>query len=186
MNQVLETIIARRSVRFYKPDAVPREAIEQIIAAGNQAPTGTQQQWRFVVAISIDFRKKLADLARPRYEKWMLNAPEAFKARRAQIDKVAKDPAYYSAPAVVFVIGKGVTADADCAMVCENMMLAATSLGLGSCWVYFGQLPVDDADIKAALELSEGEKVFGPILLGYPADNLPPRAPKKPPTVKWV
>lgn len=176
----------RRSVRFYKEKAVPREAIEEIIRAGNAAPSGSQQAWRFVVVENSDFRKKLAALAKPRYEKWMENAPERFKEIRAKIDSVVKDPVYYSAPVLIFVMGKGPVADADCPMVCENMMLAAKSLDLGSCWVYFGQFPTDDPEVRGALELEEGEKVFGPILVGYPADRLPQRKPKKDPVVKWI
>ena len=50
MNPVIEAIVKRRSVRSYKPDPVPRDAIEAIIDAGNWAPTGLNQQcWRFVV-----------------------------------------------------------------------------------------------------------------------------------------
>jgi nitroreductase len=122
----------------------------------------------------------------PRYQKWISKAPDFLKKLRADIDATSKDPIYYSAPAVVFVIGNGMTADFDCAMVCENMMVAAQSLGLGSCWVYFGQLVLDDQSIRASLEMREGEKVYGPILLGYPAEHLPQRMPKNPPKVTWI
>jgi nitroreductase len=186
MNPVIETIMERRSVRFYKDTAVSREAIEEIIRAGNAAPTGSQQSWRFVVVENADFRKRLVDLTKPYYDKWMETAPEAFKAIRARIESVARDPIYYSAPVIIFVIGKGPIAGVDCPMVCENMMLAAKALGLGSCWVYFGQLAKDADEMKSALELAEGENVFGPILIGHPADTLPPRNPKKDPVVKWI
>jgi nitroreductase len=144
------------------------------------------QSWRFVVVENADFRKKLADLAMPRYKKWMEKAPESFKTVRARIDSLLHDPVYYSAPVIIFVIGKSMTADIDCPMVCENMMLAATSLGIGSCWVYFGQLVQDEPAVKAALELQEGEKIYGPILFGYAEDKLPERVAKKAPAVKWI
>jgi nitroreductase len=100
---------------------------------------------------------------------------------RHEIDAFAADPIYYSAPDVVFVIGKGMTADFDCAMVCENLMVAAQSHGIGSCWVYFGQLVMDDPDVRLRLEMQGGEKVYGPILLGYPQEGLPPRHPRNVP-----
>jgi nitroreductase len=84
------------------------------------------------------------------------------------------------------VIGTGGTMDMDCPMVCENMMLAAHSLGLGSCWVQFGQMALENPEIRQALELKEGEKVYGPIVFGYPRDGFPPPPPKKEPLVKRI
>jgi nitroreductase len=187
MNQVIDTIMKRRSVRFYKNKPIPRDQLEAIIQAGNYAPTGAgTQMWRFVVIEDDEFRKKLAELALTRYKKWMENAPDMLKTVREEIDSEVEDPVYYSAPAIVFVIGSGVTSDFDCPMVCENMMLAAKSLEIGSCWVYFGQLVLDDPQVREALEMKENEKVYGPILLGYPEENLPGRALKREPLVKWI
>jgi nitroreductase len=187
MNPVIDTIMKRRSVRFYKDKPIPGDQMEAIIQAGNYAPAGAgTQMWRFVVVEDAQFRKELAKLALPRYKKWMENAPEMLKALRAEIDEVVEDPVYYSAPAIVFVIGSGMTSDFDCPMVCENMMLAAKSLGIGSCWVYFGQLVLDDPEVRETLEMQENEKVYGPILLGYPQENLPERALKRGPLVKWI
>jgi nitroreductase len=70
-------------------------------------------------------------------------------------------------------------------MVCQNMMLAATALGLGSCCVGFGARVTDDEGIVEALELEENEKIYGPIVVGYP-EIVPESLPKKPPVVKWV
>jgi nitroreductase len=187
MNTVIDNILERRSVRFYKDKPIPRDQMEAIIEAGNYAATGASAQlWRFVVVEDDKFRKKLAELALPRYKKWIDKAPEWLKAIREKLDTQVEEPVYYSAPAVVFVIGTGITSDYDCSMVCGNMMVAAKSLGIGSCWVYLGQLVMDVPEVREALELKEGEKVYGPILLGYPQDNLPERALKKAPLVKWI
>ncbi len=64
-------------------------------------------------------------------------------------------------------------------------MLAAYSLGLGTCWVGFGAMAVDEPEVRALLDLKEGDEVFGPILLGYPRGE-PQRPQKKGPKVKWV
>ena len=187
MNQVIDTIMKRRSVRMYEQREIPQDVLEQLIEAGNAAPTGANAQgWRFVVVRNDAFRAKLAGLALPQYEKWMAGAPEAFKAMRKEIDAVSSDPIYYSAPAILFVVGSGMTADFDSPMVCENVMLAARSLGIGSCWVYFGQFSLADAEVRATLGLKEGEKVYGPILLGYPKGGFPDAPPKKAAEVKWI
>jgi len=108
------------------------------------------------------------------------NNPEHFESVKHYGEM--KDPVYYEAPCVVFVIGKGAI---DCALVTENMMLAAHSLGLGSCYLYFGAQVLDNPEIVETLELKENEKIFGPIILGY-ADDFPDAPTKKPPVVKWI
>ena len=106
---------------------------------------------------------------------------------RKEIDARVSDPVYYDAPAIMFVIGSGMTSDFDTPMVCENIMLAARSFGMESCWVYFGQLPLDDHEVRNALEMREGEKVYGPILLGYPkGGEFPAPPPKKDAVIKWI
>ena len=64
-------------------------------------------------------------------------------------------------------------------------MLAAHSLGIASCWVGFGAMVCDDKEIRDILERKQDEKIYGPIILGYP-DGYPERPPKKAPLVKWV
>jgi nitroreductase len=186
MNQVLDTITNRRSVRQYAARALERADLEAIINAGNSAPSGMNAQgWRFIVVQDAAFRKQLAAAALPFYKQWLAAVPEEFRALRAEIDAHTDDPVYYNAPAIVFVVGFGMSADLDTPMVCENMMLAARSLGVGSCWVYFGQMALQDPAVKIVLALQPGEKVYGPILLGYPQEGFPESPAKKPATVTW-
>lgn len=136
----IKNIFERRSVRKFQDKPVPEELLQQILDAGNAAPSGCNAQaWRFVVIEDAALRKKLAQSALPGYRNWMekVASPELREMRR-EFDKTVSDPVYYSAPVVVFVIGWGMTADFDTPMVCQNMMLAAHALGLGSCWVYLG------------------------------------------------
>lgn len=188
MNDVIQTIMKRRSVRLYESKPISRDILQTLINAGNAAPTGgNAQNWRFVVVENRAFKDKLMSLAVPKYKKWMEKAPPPLIELRKQIDATVSDPIYYDAPAIFFVIGSGMTADFDTPMVCENIMLAARSLGLGSCWVYFGQLALDDQEVRKALEMHEGEKVYGPILLGYPKEGKFPESPtKKSAAVKWI
>lgn len=188
MNQVIETIMKRRSVRLYESKPIPKDILQTLIDAGNMAPTGgNAQNWRFVVVEDKGFKEKLLSLGIPRYKKWMEKAPKALVDMRKEIDAVVSDPIYYDAPAIIFVIGSGMTGDLDTPMVCENIMLAARSLNIGSCWVYFGQLALDDQEVRNALEMREGEKVYGPILLGYPrGGDFPAPPPKKDAVIKWI
>ncbi len=65
-------------------------------------------------------------------------------------------------------------------------MLAAWSFGIGSCWVGFGKMALADEEVKKTLEIKENEKVFGPILLGYPKEGIIHTSGKKAPVIKWI
>ena len=206
MNPVLEVINKRRSIRAYEPKPVPRDVINTIIEAGNQAPsTGRMvkgnvlqfQPWRFVVVEDPAFRQKLVETTLPIWKQFIENMkemdPELYENVMALYEVLPepKDLVYYSAPVILFVIGPTSNA-VSCALACENIMLAATSLGLGSCYVGFGAMVKGNADVVQALELTDGERIYGPILLGYPKD-----APEKrfmdqhdscyvEPKIKWI
>lgn len=187
MNETITSILNRRSVRFYSSEPVSKETINTLLQCGNAAPSGANnQKWRFVVVQSTEFREKLKNSAIPKYNNWIKNAPEQMKAMRAELDKKVMDPVFYDAPLIIYVIGSGQTSDVDCAMVCENMMVCARSLGIGSCWVFFGQLALNDPEIKKEMELNEGDKVYGPIIFGYPSNGFPDAPPKKGVSVKYL
>mgnify|MGYP001817287990 CR=1 FL=1 len=205
MNLVIEAIKKRRSVRSYKPEPVPKDIIQTVIDAGNWAPTGNNwQRWRFVVVEDNDFRQKLINAALPTWKRVLGGLidskddhlreyftaffprclgwpPQSYEETLSQARDM-EDGMYWGAPVVIFVIG---TAAQDCAMVCQNMMLAATSLGLGRCIVGFGAQVTGDDEIVAALELQENERIYGPIVLGY-SDIYPEPPKKKGPQVKWI
>jgi nitroreductase len=189
VNAVIEAIKKRRSVRAYQSRAVPRDIIRAIINAGNEAPSAMNSQpWRFVVIEDGEAKKKLIRAALPNARKILDMVKESDPVRHEAITKrlnELSDPIYYSAPAVVFVIGSGRYAQHSCPLACENMMLAAHSMGLGSCWVGFGSMVTEDEEVKRLLELRDDETIFGPILLGY-SEGYPERPTKKEPAVKWV
>jgi nitroreductase len=189
MNDVLKTIANRRSVRSYKQERIPRDILIKIIEAGNQAPSGMNSQpWRFVVVENETFHKRLLDIVIPNAKRLLEGIrdtnPERYELIMKRYEEL-EDPIYYSAPAIIFVIGRGRYADLSCPLVCENMMLAAHSMGLGSCWVYFGSLVTEDEEIKKTMELRDDEKIFGPIVFGYP-EEIPEPPEKKPPVIKWI
>jgi len=189
MNAVIEAITKRRSVRSYESKPIPKYIINMIIEAGNEAPSAMNSQpWRFVVVEDKKVKEKLLGAALPNAKKISEKVKDVDPERYEMIQKrygELKDPVYYSAPVIVFVIGSGRYADHSCPLACENMMLAAYSLGLGSCWVGFGAMVTEDAEVRNILELQPDERIFGPILLGYP-DGFPERPSKRGPQIKWL
>lgn len=180
MNPVIEAIKNRRSVRAYESKPVPKDIIDNIIEAGNQAPFTSitrSQPWRFVVVENTEFKQKLFQTAFPFWK----NSIDGMKEKYPELYKMAtclydamdepKDVIYYNAPVIIFVIGPATGGAISCALACENMMIAAQSLGLGSCYVGFGAMVKGNPEIVKALELKDNEQIYGPILLGYPKIN---------------
>jgi nitroreductase len=189
MNTVVEVIKKRRSVRSYDSKSIPRDVLNTIIEAGNEAPSAMNSQpWRFVVVEDKEIKRKLLNAAVPQAKKITELVkdvdPERYEAIKKRYAELP-DPVYYSAPTIVFVIGNGRYAAHSCPLACENMMLAAQSLGIGSCWVGFGAMVTEDTEVRNILELKDDDAIFGPILLGYPKGETK-RPPKKEPKVKWI
>ena len=190
-------------MRAYESKPVPRDIINAIIEAGNQAPFTSitrSQPWRFVVVESPDFKQKLLQTTLPFWKNAIggmkETAPDLYKMAMCIYDAMdaAKDPIYYNAPVIIFVMGPANNA-VSCALACENMMIAAQSFGLGSCYTGFGAMVKGNPEVVQALELTKDEGVYGPILIGYPklnpsealAEALKSIGPnKKEPKTKWI
>jgi nitroreductase len=216
MNHVIETIKKRKSIRLYEQKPVPKQIIKKIIEAGNLAPsTGDEkvvekdgkktkitnyQPWRFVVVENPEFKQQLFQTIDPIRENFMesmkMTMPEMYAQgmRLMEVMDEPKDLVFYSAPVILYVIGPAKN-NIGCAMVCENIMLAAVSLGLGSCYVGFGAMVTHNPDVVQTLGLKDGERIYGPITLGYPKENPSERQvrtfaelrqKKKEPVIKWV
>ena len=162
--EMLNLLKTRRSVRAYKPDAVPEALLDQVLEAGTYAPSAKGLQSPTLIAITTpEYRERIARL-------------------NAAVMGSDKDP-YYGAPAVVLAladpaIGPWVE-DASCAL--ENMMLAAHALGLSTVWVHREREIFDSEAGKALLRewgLPETLRGVGSIALGYgavPASQPKPR-----------
>ena len=153
-NNFLSLIKTRRSVRAYKPQPVPSEALDAVLEAGTYAPTGGGRQSPTIIAITDPkYRQEIARL-------------------NAEVMGNNTDP-YYGAPVVILVLADGSanTFVEDGSCVLENMMLAAHALGLGTVWVHREREIFDSESGKALLrewKLPETLRGVGAIALGYP------------------
>ena len=203
MNTVIDTIKKRRSIRLFDPKPIPKDIINTIIEAGNAAPFVSEkrsQPWRFVVVENPEFKQKLVQTTQPIWknmtDNMKLTLPNLYEMgmKLYNVLDEPKDPVYYSAPTIIFVIGPARN-NVCCSLACENMIIAATSFGLGSCYVGFGAMVKGNAYVVQALELTDEEQIYGPVLLGYPKANLSAQATdalasmgpkKKEPVIKWI
>ena len=156
MNEVIKAIKERRSVRKYKPEMLPDELIDRIIEAGLYAASGRGKQAPIIIAVTNkELRDKLA-ATNCKIGGWQ----EGF------------DP-FFGAPVVLIVLAdkSAHTYVYDGALTMGNMMLAAHSLGIGSCWVHRAKEEFEMPEYKALLkELGfDGEyEGIGHCVLGYP------------------
>lgn len=174
---VVKTIMARRSVRKYKPQPVEREKMQTIVECGVNAPNAMNRQpWEIRVVDNPDFINGVTEL----YKK--------------EQPKAAEDPnfknMFRNAPTVVFV-GRDVqsgSAEFDCGLLSENMMLAAQSMGIGSCCLgspaAFMRSPAA-AEYLKKLGFSEGYELLYCIAFGYP-DEAPAAKPRDLTKIKFV
>ena len=172
MNEVLKNMQTRRSVRSFKPDAVPKELLEKIVDAGLAAPSGRNRQPAVIVAVTD--KETIARL----------------RKTNAAIMDSSNDP-FYGAPAILVVLCRrdAPTYLYDGPLVMENMMLAAHSLGLGACWIHRAaetfELP-EWRNWLSSLGLEGDYEGIGHCAVGYPQGELPATLPRRDGRVIWV
>ena len=165
MNETMQNILTRRSIRQYKPDPVPRELIDQVVRAGTYAPTGMGEQSPIILAITDrETRDRLS---------------------RANAKIMGRDiDPFYGAPAVLVVLADKSKPNHvyDGSLVMANLMLAAHALGLGSCWIHRAKQEFRQPEWQELLRSLgvEGEyEGIGHCILGYPDGPEPEAAPRK-------
>jgi len=142
----------RRSIRRYKPNtAIPRKMVEKLADAGRLAPTVNNiQPWEFVAVTEPETLRRLADITD--YGKFIADAPLC-------VTVFCKDTKYYL--------------EDGCAAV-ENILIAATALGLGACWVAGDKKRYADT-IRELLNVPAGYRLIALIAAGYPDEKEVPR-----------
>ena len=186
MNAVLDGIRQRRSVRAYRPEQLSEETLQAILSAGRAAPSGGDSRTTHLLVIqNTEVLGKLRALVEGEFAK-MEDAETLYKSIRNSIaaSKRGGYEFFFRAPTLVVAAnrtGYG-NAMADSACVLENMMIAATALGVGSCWINQLHWLDENAAVRAylhALGLAENETVCGGLALGYPKSENAFRALEK-------
>ena len=172
MNEVVKSLMERRSVRQYTDRQVEPEVLDQILQAGTYAATGMGKQSPRIVAVQDPETVRL------------------LSKMNAAVMGADKDP-FYGAPTVVIVLADKTVGTYlyDGSLVMGNLMLAAHTLGVGSCWIHRAQQEFDSEEGKAILrELGvEGDyEGIGHCVLGYPDGPQPEAKPRKEPYVFWA
>ena len=180
-NQVIETIMERRSIRKYTDQKVERELLDKIAVGGINAPNGMNaQQWEVRIVDNQEWLKNITEAQRKAAE----GTPMAKQFEDPNLKNV-----FRNAPAVIFIAHKpGPCTQVDCGLMAGNMMLTAKSLGLGSICMMgplgFFSKPEGEPFLKS-LNLSEGYKLLLCVGVGY-ADEEPAARPRNNEVIKYI
>ncbi|MCC8138751.1 MAG: nitroreductase [Lachnospiraceae bacterium] len=165
MNEIIKNMMDRRSCRSYTGEQIKDEELDLILQAGVWAPSGMGAQSPMQVVVQDpELVKKLS-------------------AMNAAVMGSDADP-FYGAPTVVIVFADSekMTYVEDGALVLGNMMNAAASIGVASCWIHRARQVFASEEgkaLKKAWGVPDSYEGIGHCILGYPAAALPEGKPRK-------
>jgi nitroreductase len=175
LNEVLKAIANRRSLRNYKDEQIKDEELNAILEAGLMAPTGhNDQPWYFTVIQNKALLKEISDGAKAGMKQtgvgWIVDLANNEKMN-----------IFYNSQTAVIVCARkdAVTPLADACAAIENMLIAAESLQIGSCWVGFAKFYFTGPESYKRLYIPDGYEMQYALVLGYKPDGVkmvqPPR-----------
>jgi len=172
MNEVLQNILTRRSVRNFKEEQIKDEELKLILEAGVYAPSGmNKQSWQFTVVQNREKIELLAKVVR---------------------EALGRDVGYnfYAPPTLIILSNEKDNTNglADCSCALQNIFLMANSLGIGSCWINQLKTICDEKEVREVLtsfSIPDNHIVWGMASIGYSA-NTPKTNEKKDGVIKFV
>lgn len=192
---IADAIASRRSVRSYTRDVVSAAAVRALLQAAVQAPTAMHvEPWLFAVVQDRAALKRYSDAGR------------ATLVKEAELYRDLHDPSltpkdggflkalaspdfniFYDAGTLILICARQTNpfVTADCWLAAENVMLAAASLGLGTCCIGSALPAMNSADMKAELVIPPDVSVIAAIIVGVPAEAPSPSGRKAPVVLTW-
>ena len=172
MNETIKTLIERRSCKKFKSEQIKKEELDLILQAGMNAPTGKGMQSPIILVLQD--KEKI----------------EKLREINKKILGRDVDP-FYNAPTVLVVMADKnmFTYVEDGSLVLGNMMNAAFSLGVGSCWIHRAKEEFETPEGKALLKewnIPENYEGIGHCILGYADMEYPEPKPRKKDYVRYI
>lgn len=185
MNDIIQNILNRRSIRVYSSEQIKQEDLDNILKAGYFAPSGCNAQpWHFTVIQNNDVMQYLSDETKK----------ELIKSDNEMFKKMGNNESFnvfYHAPTIIVVSGEknAPLPQVDCAAATENMLLAAESLGIGTCWIGFviflfkGER---SEEFMKLLQIPKGYEPYYAITLGYKKYTNPKVQPRRENIINYI
>jgi nitroreductase len=169
MTSLIEIIRGRRSVRKYKDAPVEKKSVDLILEAARLSPTARNaQELRYKVITDRTLISQLSEETKNIIRK----ENPSFPLREA--------PLFYDAPLLIIITGPKDNSwvETDAALAVQNIMLQATELGLGSCFIGMAKFMEKDRNIMDLARISDGQMIAAAVICGYP-DEEPTEKEKK-------
>jgi nitroreductase len=185
---VMDAIHERRSVRDYTPQRLDHVTVRSLLDAAVWAPTAVHEEpWVFSVVQDVAVLKSLSDRAKTIF------AADARQTHPEQASRLLETLAqpdfniFYNAGTLIVICGppKGPFVVADCWLAAENLLLAAYSMGLGSCVIGLAVPALNTPEIKAELGIPAECTAIAPIIVGVPSGETPRTTRKEPEIACW-
>lgn len=172
MNEALNCLMTRRSVRSYSSEQIKDSDLEAVVKAGLYAPSAmNMQSWHFVVIRNKEVIDRIDALCQSHQQR-------------------TTNP-FYNAPTIIIVFADKTCREPvkDGSLALGNMMNAAHALGLASCWINAVNAMFETEEgkvLKSELMPDENYKSVGSIALGYPSGEYPTVKPRKENAVTYI
>lgn len=196
MNTIIENILNRRTTRTFTEEKVDVEILKEIVNTGLYAPSSKNKQlWHFTVIQNEEVLKNLNLDTKEAIKKYAKDKVSDEKELDVLISRANNDAfdTFYKAPVAIIVSmdTTDVTSPADCAVASENLMLAAESFGLGSCWIGFVKnlFKLDEAKGKEYCEKFNIPENYMPshaILIGHKKNPSGKASARRENTVTYI
>lgn len=185
VNETIKIIKQRRSIRSYKNEQISEEELRAVLEAGLYAPNAGDQAWHFTVVQNKELLNRLN-----------LAAKEAAKQMGIpglrELGDDEKFNCLYGAPTLIIVSGNEqapMPLDADCAAATQNLLLAAESIGLGTCWIFFVLLAFRSprgSELRKELKIPDGYKPYYSAVFGYKNAETIKAPDRKPNLITYI
>lgn len=185
MNETIHTILSRRSIRKFKEEQIREEELQTILEAGRYAPCGLNQQSTYYTVVQ---NKNMLDKINEVCKQVYLNSGNKTFEDRAKADNFC---VYHNAPTFIIACGEQ-EAPAHLnngSVALENMLLAAESMEIGSCWVHALTMifPTPEGqELKKELGIPDNHVFVGSAVFGYKDMPQPAPTPRKEGIVNFI
>jgi nitroreductase len=169
MTDILDIIKKRKSIRAYQDKPLPKETVDSILEAARHAPSArNMQELEYRVITSKSMIQKLSEgIAAAMKEQGM--TPKGPPGGRPNF--------FYGAPLLIIIIAPkdNFFAPSDSALAAQNIMLYATSIDLGSCFIGMARLIEKDKSLRKSLNIGNNMNIVAAVICGYPDEQPEPK-----------
>ncbi len=183
---VMEAIDNRRSVRAYTDQPVDKTTVEALIKAATHAPSSMNEQpWAFAVIQNPPQLAAWSDRINAHLLKHL--KPDSPLAKYRDMISSSDYHIFHRAGTLIIIYARldAHNGAEDCSLAVQNLMLAACSIGLGTCPIGFARLWLNQARIKRSLGIPDDYVPVFPVVVGYPSGEMPPVQRRAPEVLVW-